>query len=40
MYMPTRSRWTTMEPKMLPIKDSNRHMEVTTIGVYISLHMV
>ena len=40
MYMPTRSCWTTAEPQMVPIRDSNRHMEATTIAVYIPLHMV
>ena len=40
MYMPTRSRWTTTEPQMVPIKDSNRHTEATKVDVYIPLHMV
>ena len=40
MYMPTRSRWATTEPQMVPIRDWNRHKEATTIAVYIPLHMV
>ena len=40
MYMTTRSRWTTTESQMVPIRDSNRHTEATTIAVYIRLHMV
>ena len=40
MYMSTRSRWTTTELQMVPIRDSNRHTEATTLAVYIPLHMV
>ena len=40
MYMPTRSRWTTTEPQVVCISDSNRHTEATTIAVYIPLYMV
>ena len=40
MYMPTRTRWTTTEPQMVPIRDSNCHVGATTIAVYIALHMV
>ena len=40
MYMPTRSHWTTTEPQMVPVRDSNRRTEATTITVYIPLHMV
>ena len=40
MYMATRSRWTTTEPQIAPIRDSNRHTEATTVAVYIPLHMV
>ena len=40
MYMPTRSGWTTTEPRMVPIRDSHPHTEATTIAVYIPSYMI
>ena len=40
MYMSTRYCWTTTDPLIVPIRDSNRHTEATAIDVYILLHMV
>ena len=38
--MSTLSRWTTTKPQMVPIRDSNRHTEATTLAVYMPLHIV
>ena len=40
IYMPTGSRWTTTELHMVPINDTNRHTEATTLAMYVLLHMV
>ena len=40
MSMFTRSRWTTTELHVVPIRDSKPHTKATTLAVYIFLHMV
>ena len=40
MYMPRRSRWTTTELQMVPIRDTNGHTQATTLAMYILLHTV
>ena len=38
--MSTQSCLTTTELQIVPIRDRNRHTEVTTLAMYIPLHMV
>ena len=40
MCISTCSCWTATDLQIVPIRDTNRHTEVTMLAMYILLHMV